>query len=34
MNGEPTSIVVMDNASTHMALEVEHLIEEAGAVLL
>ena len=32
--GEKRSIVIMDNASTHMCNEVEYLIESVGAVLL
>ena len=32
--GEKNSIVVMDNASTHMDYEVEDMIREKGAVLL
>ena len=32
--GKPRSVVVMDNASTYMNIEVENAIKEAGAVLI
>ena len=32
--GEPRSVVLMDNASTHMSIEVENEIRKAGAVLI
>lgn len=32
--GEPRSVVIMHNASTHMSIEVENAIREAGAVLI
>ena len=32
--GEPRSVVSMDNASTHMSIEVENEIRKAGAVLI
>ena len=32
--GEPRSVVIMDNAITHMSIEVEDAIREAGAVLI
>jgi transposase len=33
-NGEPRSIVVMDNASTHMSRHVSKLIQATGAIIL
>ena len=33
-HGEPRSVVLMDNASTHMSLEVENAILNAGAILI
>ena len=32
--GEPRSVVMMDNASTHMSDEIQTVIEDAGAVLI
>ena len=33
-NGEPRSVVLMDNASTHMSDEVELAIRSTGAILI
>ena len=33
-NSEPNSVVIMDNASTHMSREVVELVEATGAYLL
>lgn len=34
LDGEPRSVVYMDNASTHMGEEVEHAIRSTGAILI